>query len=327
MNHGTDGSSSADRDGSQNPLILNPRMWPSFRPGFARSLNRRLLTRSVKPAAEAQTDAPVVITTLPLMADLVGRFRAARWVYYCVDDFSVWPGLDGRTMLEMEKELVAKADVVIAVSEHLVAHVSTLGKIARLLTHGVDLEFWRRPLTGSKTPTWTEELKETEKPLVVFWGVIDRRLDPAFVRALSDSLTDGTILLVGPQDNPDPQLAQTRRVRFMPALPYEDLPRLAAHTRVFIAPYADLPVTRAMQPLKLKEYIATGKPVVVRKLPATEPWADCVDVVDSPTAFAAAVCGRLQTGVPSNQEQARVRLAAEGWDAKAVQFEQWVDGK
>ena len=54
-------------------------------------------------------------------------------------------------------------------------------------------------------------------------------------------------------------------------------------------PYADLPVTRAMQPLKLKEYLATGKPVVVRDLPATEPWADCLDVAETPEAFAAAV--------------------------------------
>jgi hypothetical protein len=34
-------------------------------------------------------------------------------------------------------------------------------------------------------------------------------------------------------------------------------------------PYADLAATRAMQPLKLKEYLATGRPVVVRDLPAT----------------------------------------------------------
>ena len=76
----------------------------------------------------------------------------------------------------------------------------------------------------------------------------------------------------------------------------------------------------------LKEYLATNKPVVVRKLPATEPWADCADVVDSPEAFASAVLTRLKEGVPEAQKQARVRLESESWSVKAEQFEKWVDG-
>ena len=105
-----------------------------------------------------------------------------------------------------------------------------------------------------------------------------------------------------------------------------DLPALAARAAVLIAPYADLPVTRAMQPLKLKEYLATGKPVVMRKLPATDPWADCADVVDTPEAFASAVLARLKGGLPEEQRRARARLETETWAAKAAQFETWLDG-
>ena len=307
------------------PLVLNPKMWPSFRPRLARGLNRRLLTRALARVAEAMPAPPVVITTLPLLADLVGRVRAARWVYYCVDDFSVWPGLDGRTMRDMEAELVPKADVAIAVSGTLQAHLAKLGKPSHLLTHGVDLDFWRAPVSGD-TPVSLRDVDALPKPLVVYWGVIDRRTDVAFVKALGDAMPDGTILLAGPQDAPDPALLRLPRVRTLPSMPFADLPALAARTAVLIAPYADMPVTRAMQPLKLKEYIATGKPVVVRRLPATAEWADCVDVVDTPEAFARAVLMRLREGVPETQKQARERLAGEGWDAKAEQFERWVDG-
>jgi glycosyltransferase involved in cell wall biosynthesis len=300
-------------------------MWPSFRSRFARGLNRKLLTRSLAPVAEAMPAAPIVITTLPLVADLIGRFRAARWVYYCVDDFSVWPGLDGRTMQRMEAELVPKVDVCIAVSETLQAHLAKLGKPSHLLTHGVDLDFWRT-LPASDTPASLLAIDAMPKPLVVYWGVIDRRTGVAFLKALNDAMTEGTILFVGPQDSPDPELLRLPRVRTLPPLPFADLPALAAHTSVLIAPYADLPVTRAMQPLKLKEYIATGKPVVVRKLPATAEWADCVDVVDTPEAFEQAVLLRLREGMPEAQRQARVRLESEGWAAKAAQFEKWVDG-
>jgi glycosyltransferase involved in cell wall biosynthesis len=311
-------------EGAASPLVLNPKMWPSFRSRFARGLNRRLLTRAVRRVAEAMPRPPVVVTTLPLVVDLVDRFPAARWVYYCVDDFAAWPGLDGRTMRATEAELVAKADVVIAVSETLQAHLAELGKPSHLLTHGVDLDHFRKPAPAEPPPS-LRELADLPRPLVVFWGVIDRRTDLAFVRHLAESLDRGTVLLVGPQDAPDPALPRLPRVRTLPPVPYDDLPALAAAAGVLVMPYADLPVTRAMQPLKLKEYLATGKPVVVRKLPATEPWADCLDAADTPERFAAAVVERLRTGIPENQRIARGRLDAEGWAAKAEQFETWID--
>jgi len=306
------------------PTVLNPKMWPSFASRFGRGVNRRLLTRALRPIADTGI-APTIVTTLPLVADLVGRVRAVRWVYYCVDAFSVWPGLDGRPMRTMEAELVAKVDVVVAVGGTLQAHLAALGKPSHLLTHGVDLDFWRSPPTNDN-PVSLASLAGVPGPLVVFWGVIDRRMDTGFVRHLGEAMSEGTILLVGPQQDPDPELLRCPRVRTLPAVPYEDLPALASRTAVFIAPYADLPVTRAMQPLKFKEYIATGKPAVVRRLPATEEWADCADVVQTPGEFTAAVLERLRHGVPEAQRKARKRLETEGWAAKAQQFERWIDG-
>jgi glycosyltransferase involved in cell wall biosynthesis len=106
-------------------------------------------------------------------------------------------------------------------------------------------------------------------------------------------------------------------------VPFERLPRLAREAGALVMPYADLPVTRAMQPLKLKEYLATGKPVVVRRLPATRDWADCLDLVDTPEAFSEAVRRRLARGLPEEQARARARLAGETWGAKARAFEGW----
>ncbi len=83
-------------------------------------------------------------------------------------------------------------------------------------------------------------------------------------------------------------------------------------------PYADLPVTRAMQPLKLKEYLASGRPAVVSDLPANRAWSDCLDVAETPDAFSASVRLRLATGLPEAQRLARARLAGESWDQKSA---------
>jgi glycosyltransferase involved in cell wall biosynthesis len=303
-----------------NLRVVSPKMWPWFRSAFARGLNRKLLQRQLLPVVQSFAEPPVAVTTLPIVADLMGRLPVRRWVYYCVDDFGQWPGLDQATMQKMEEVVVARADTLVAVSETLHARLAGMGRQSQLLTHGVDLAFWSAAQKEGPGPARLEGLP---RPLVVFWGVIDRRMDLDLMRRLAADLTQGTLVLVGPEADPDPDLFAVPRVVRTGSLPLEELPVVARAASVLIMPYADLPVTRAMQPLKLKEYLATGKPTVVTALPAVRPWADCMDLAESPEAFVEAVRRRLEWGLSDEQRQARARLAQEGWEAKARQLEQW----
>jgi glycosyltransferase involved in cell wall biosynthesis len=302
-----------------NLHVHNPRMWPWLRSGFDRWLNRRLLTRQLIRSLPGHDDV-VALTTLPIVADLMGPLPVRRWVYYCVDDFGVWPGLDGESLRRLEEVVVRRADVLLAVSDTLQEKLAGMGRQAHLLTHGVDLAFWQTPADPAPLP-W---LRGLPRPRVVFWGLIDRRMDVTWVRRLAEAMPVGTILLVGPEADPDPALFASDRVRRGGVLPMDDLPRLAAQADVLIMPYADLPVTRAMQPLKLKEYLATGKPAVVSDLPATRPWGDGADLAADPDQFTRLVLERLRTGLPEAQRLARRRLAEEGWQAKAQSLERWL---
>jgi glycosyltransferase involved in cell wall biosynthesis len=302
--------------------VVYPRMWPWFGSSFSRRLNCALLRRQLTRLIRTLPSPPVAITTLPIVADLIGELSVRHWVYYCVDDFGQWPGLDQVPLRQMDDLLIARADVRIAVSETLRERIGSLGQTAHLLTHGVDLDFWARPDSAVAVPA----LVRLKRPFVVFWGVVDRRMDVSLVRRLASDLRAGTIVLAGPQADPDPELHQLGRVIHLGPLPFEQLPALAREASVLVMPYADLPVTRAMQPLKLKEYLATGKPAVVRRLPSTQDWEDCLDLVDTPEAFSEAVRRRLEEGLPEAQASARARLATEGWVEKARTFEEWALG-
>jgi glycosyltransferase involved in cell wall biosynthesis len=303
-----------------NLRVLNPRMWPWFSSSMARRLNRRLLVSQISAALRSLPELPVVVTTIPVVADLIGVLPARRWVYYCVDDFGEWPGLDQKALQCMETKLIERADVFIAASEILQNKLAQRGRSSHLLTHGVELDYWTsQPMTDP----WPE-LQALERPLVVFWGVVDRRLDLAYLRRLASDLKQGTIVLVGPAADPDTELHRIPRIRCLGETPYERLPRVASEASVLIMPYADLPVTRAMQPLKLKEYLATGKPAVVSDLPANRPWAHCMDVAGTPETFSDAVRLRINYGLPNEQKQARASLASEGWAEKAGAFEKWI---
>jgi glycosyltransferase involved in cell wall biosynthesis len=262
------------------------------------------------------------ITTIPVVSDLVGLIPVDRWIYYCVDDLASWPALDGETLLQMERSLVRKVHGCVAVSEHLRDHIERRGRSSELLTHGVDLEFWRNAQGEADLDISGDE---AEGPWIVFWGLIDERLDSEWLLALAEQMTQGTILLVGPVQRVDAELKRHPRIRLLGPLAYRDLPTLARQADVLVMPYRQMPATEAMQPLKMKEYLATGLPCVVSRLPATEEWSDCLDVVDSEESFAETVIDRAEKGVPGSQLAARVRLEHEDWNAKSEQFKRIIE--
>lgn len=312
-------------DRHPNLTTVNPKMWPWFSSPRDRRLNRWLLQRQLAPLIEQMPQPVVGLTTLPITADLPEVLAVERWVYYCVDDFSQWPGLDGRTLRRMDVEMIRDADALIAVSETLQSMIGAEGRTADLLTHGVDVEFWANP--NDRWTPYTEPcpLAGLTGPCVVFWGVIDRRMDSGSLVRLSRDLQQGTIVLIGPQQDPDPAVLALPNLKTLSPMSLNVLPRVAARADVLVMPYADLPVTRAMQPLKLKEYLATGKPVVVNRLPSTESWSDCLDTADTPEEFSRLVRERMLSGIPVQQQFARSRLKQESWQSKAEQLLQVVN--
>jgi glycosyltransferase involved in cell wall biosynthesis len=295
------------------PRIYSPLMYPGFRSALQRGVNAGLLAHFLRRHIVQLADA-VIISTVPIVADLPERVPARRWIYYCVDDFSAWPGLDSQPLRSMEQKYVARADRIIAAGDNLAARMRALGRESQVISHGIDLEHWR--CDGQATTL----LDGFERPIVLFWGLIDRRLDLPALRALDQSMSAGTIALVGPQQDPDPRLDTLSYIRRLGPLAYDQLPALGAAADVLIMPYADSPVTRAMQPLKLKEYLATGRPVVSTRLPAVVEWDDCLDVADGPAQFALAVHKRCISGLSGAQSAARERLQRESWKAKAECF-------
>ncbi|MBX2851978.1 MAG: hypothetical protein KTR15_09560 [Phycisphaeraceae bacterium] len=301
--------------------LVAPKMYPGYRNPLQRWFNRAQVARTVR-ALRRPNHRCVVITTLPTTADLIGHLGADRWLYYCVDDYAQWPGSDHTVMRQMERELFQRVDAVAAVSEVLESKAAGLTKHppARL-EHGVDALQWSTPRIETQlAPSWPDD----RKPIALFWGLIDERMDVEWVKALAaDQQTQ--VVMAGPE-----ALGASASIGFwslaLGPIAHADLPAYAAASNVLIMPYTDAPVTRAMQPLKLKEYLATMKPVVVRDLPSTRPWADCCDLASDSETFVRVVQERSKTGTPQQQIEARNRrLTSESWTATAAQLAELIN--
>jgi hypothetical protein len=291
--------------------VHSPIHWPGFSTRIERGINARLFDSRLRPLIER---ADAIVTTASITADLALRTRDANWTYYCVDDLAEWPGLDADALRAMELDMLPAMRSIVAVSPHLVERLAGLGRDAHLLTHGIELAHWaqvaKRPPRARQT-----------RPVATFWGHADARLDVDVVLALAAACE---LRMVGPRSGLDARIQDERAIRWMDSVPYADLTSIALESDVLVMPYADRPVTRAMQPLKLKEYLATMLPVVATPLPANLAWSDALDLESDPKHFVARVLRRVFQPLPPEQARARERLAAEGWDQKALQFERWI---
>lgn len=304
----------------KTPRVVNPVMWPRLRQGWERAFNRMLLKWQLAAEVRRYPRPRIVVSTVPVAAILVSALQVDRWLYYCVDDFRNWPEMDKEGIGNLERSLVEAADVIVAANEQLKKHIEEYGKTAVVITHGINWEIWSSPACQATPEPVSDWLQRYERPWIVFWGSINWQVDANAVAAISERLARGSILLVGPVNTHDPKLEEIPWVTMPGPIPQVMLPVLACYADVLIMPYRRGPGVDESEPLKLREYLATDRPVVVCDIPATRRWADALDIAATPEEFAACVDFRVKTGVDPRQLEARRRVRGESWAEKARQF-------
>ncbi len=310
--HGSRGASAA---GSPNPVVINPRMWPSFRRRWSAALNQKLLMRAVR---RALADLPprkniVLVSTLPIVPGLFADKLFRKKVYYCVDDFTQWHGVDGSAMRRLEQETLARCDALVATSSPILESRGRHVAEATLLTHGVDAAHFASGKVRPGNP-----LAGLGKPVLGMFGVFDQRVDAVLLRDLCRAFPGGSVAAIGPVDRDMSAFADLPNLRLFGKAAYGDLPDLVAAFDVCILPYVVDETTRNINPLKLREYLATGKPVVATPLPEVAKLAEYLTVADGPR-FAEAVADILRNPVPAPAGLESF-LKEESWDRKAEQF-------
>ena len=104
----------------------------------------------------------------------------------------------------------------------------------------------------------------------------------------------------------------------MGEIPFADVPSFLAGLDVALVPFRDLPLTRAVDPVKLYEALAMGLPVVARRLPETERWAEpLVYLYDDPAGFVRQVRRAVEEQSPELARERRRVAEGESWDRRA----------
>lgn len=306
------------------PYVLSPVMWPSFRGPTSSALNHRLLSGAVHRALRhvAPGKHPILVSTSPTLPGLFRDLIFRRTVYYCVDDFTHWHGINGRAVHRLEQETLDACDLMIATSTSILEARSSLVSASTLLTHGVDLAHFSRARPDPSSP-----LADLPHPLVGMFGVFDQRIDGSVLKAAALLSPQATFVIIGPVVDRDPgEFRNVPNLLFLGAVPYSDLPGHVGHLDLCVLPYVVDESTRNINPLKLKEYLATGKPVIASPLPEAVRLAEYLTLAgpeEFPKAVASALAA-MESGASANPTRLRTGLEnflrSESWEAKAKRF-------
>lgn len=295
--------------------VLSPRVLPWPGCALIRRLNRRLLLRQLRPLLKAEgIEAALLWISLPTAVDLIGRLGEQATIYYCGDDFGALAGVDHGPVESMERELVAQAALTLAASEKLVQKLA--GPRTHLLPHGVDLERFQSP--APRAPDLPPG------PVAGFYGSLSPWIDLQLLAALAARLPEWQIVLIGPQRIDLTPLRAHRNIHLLGARPHAALPAYVQHWEASLLPFLDNPQIRAANPLKLREYLAAGRPIVTTDFPALEGYREWVDVAADAEGFAEALERARSEGL-SRAQARRDAVAAEGWDARAAQLDRLLE--
>jgi glycosyltransferase involved in cell wall biosynthesis len=200
----------------------------------------------------------------------------------------------------LERRLLERVDVLVATAKSLTRSKYPASGRAHHLPQGVNYEHFATPRPEP------EDMKAIPRPRIGYAGRVGGCCDLGLVSRVADAYPSASIVLVGKvtaDQTTEATLRARRNVHLLGLRPYIDLPAYVQAFDVGIIPYVLSDWTRAVDPLKLLEYLAAGLPVVASAIPEIEKYANTVAMAPNDDAFVRAIGEALR----GDRDAARVR--------------------
>lgn len=270
-------------------------------------LNRRLLGRVLRRhLGEMGMREVQVLASNPVAELYLDALPTGRVVYLRLDDYARLPGVDADLVVPLERELMRRADAIFVTACSLLPTEPSLRAKATYLPQGVDIDhFGRLPLAVPTSRT------------LGFFGLVAEWLDFDLVARVAEACPDWTLELLGPARHHPEALDRLPNVRFVPGVPYDVLPDRLGHWRAAWAPFVVSDLTRSVNPLKVREYLAAGLSAACTPLPEVAALAPHVVTVRDAADVVAWLDEVLATDSPDARALRRGAVRGDGWSERA----------
>ncbi len=297
----------------ENIVELTPLVIPGASTKLLQSLNRRLLVGQIKRIVAQMPSAPIQLWSFaPDVGFLAGRFDEERVIYYCVDEFAAFQDHDAETIQQAERYLIDQADVVLTTSAQLFESRKKRHPNTHLVRHGVD---WRHFAASTTRPFEVPpELADLPRPIYGFFGLMSHWFDVALLADVARQRPNASFVLIGDVLADVSRLDALPNVHFLGRRKYEQLPAYCAAFDAALLPFGINEMTLNINPIKLREYLAAGLPVVSTRLPEAALYEPDVLIADDADEFAACCDRAIERVAPDQRRSRSAGLADESWE-------------
>ncbi len=260
-----------------NIFVLNPLAFPSYGNTAILDVNQRFLAGQVKKAMRRLGFENVVNMVFnPAAGMIAGKLGESEVIYYCVDEYTAFTGASNG-LKQIEDDLFRRADLVIVSAERLFDSKKHFNPNTFVIRHGTDWKHFRTALDpGLPIPP---DIADLPRPIVGFHGLLADWVDYELIKKVAEHFQNGSVVLVGKIAVDAEQkvkiLDDVPNVHFLGRKPYAELPAYCKAFDVALNPFEINELTLAANPLKVREYLAAGLPVVSTDIPEVRVLEDC----------------------------------------------------
>jgi glycosyltransferase involved in cell wall biosynthesis len=304
--------------------VFSPLVLPLHHSPAARRINRTLLRATIRGLRLRLGLSDFQLWTfLPNVADYVGSLGESLAVYYCVDEWSMFSYLDRNDTVQAERALLAKVDCVFAINHELAEAKRALNPRTYVAPHGVDQALFARALAPETAVP--ADLAALPKPVLGFYGTLRDWVDLHLVAQIARARPSWSIALIGQQLDDVGPIAGLANVHLLGRKPHAELPAYCKGMSVGLIPYRIDERMKFVNPIKLREYLAAGLPVVSTAVPEVRRYGKWCAIADDSAGFIAAIERALAEDSPARRRERSASMETETWPARVAEVARIVD--
>ena len=259
---------------------------------------------------------PVVLVANPAACDAAMKLKKKKLIYQRTDRFEEAEGIDVATIVKCDRKLKTASDLTLYVSSKLFKEEAGECRNAFFLDHGVDFDMFACAEESTIVPN---DIADIPRPIVGYFGTIIRHsVDIALIAKVADLLPKMSFVFIGKTYEDYPELMAKKNVWLLGQKDYEQIPHYGKCFDVAILPWVRNRWTEAANPIKVKEYLALGKPFISTPVfTQIQEYLDVVYVADTPEKFAQCITKALNENSPERIAERRKKVENATWDSKA----------
>jgi glycosyltransferase involved in cell wall biosynthesis len=298
--------------------VVTPLVLPLPGSAVARAINRQILRATIRALRLRLGIKQFELWTfLPNTADYIGTLGEDLAVYYCVDEWSLFSYLDRAQTVAAERRVLERVDAVFAINHALADAKRAVNHATYVSPHGVDHALFARALDPAlPVPA---DLEALPRPRIGFYGTLRDWVDFELLAYVARTRPQWSIALIGQALGDLSALRGLTNVHLLGQKRHDELPAYCKGFDVGMIPYRIEERMTFVNPLKLREYLSAGVPVVSTPVPEVVRYSHMCQIAATPGDFVAAIETALADNTPAARRARSDAMTQETWSARVAQ--------